>query len=597
MPSNTDELLTKYTLDPTSYVSGGQKVLGTTSTLISTLANAVKASDTLQGKVLGLSVALGTLGSAAALAAAAGLAKVTSFAIEQASSTQLLTARFAALNGSFDVATTKLAGLQSLARSKSLFSLDELQNAGGILEEAGLNVSRILPLVNTLGNALGGTQGKALAAATALRNIAEGADPLRTLRQFGISSGDFAGAGGAFNKNGKLVKDSQATFSEIESIVKRKFGNIDGYIQNTFARRVEGLKNSFDVAAAGFGTAFLGVFGKVADNVSKFFGYLSDSGRAASVGKNLATGLGDLLGKGDFFNKAISLGMAALENLPTILSESWKYLVEVGATFKTLFLSAVDSIGAGLHSVVNSAVTALYGGINSIRHTVGDLLKTASSVIGLLPGDKATQLSANLYGQGARLLMPHNDLKAPRFFEDSKGNNTLTAENAAKSLGSLGRMIEPAFLKDIFNKGRDIYHGYGGAAPDIIQKAVSTGGVYYGNKAPSDMGSRLAAGGNANPFFTSLYTPIMEQIANNTKITADNSGKDLKKFALGGGPLGQIGVTPVEFQAFRNGQRGRAGGGNQISIRVEGKSVLEEFVHQIATQAIHGAVRQGLLKT
>ena len=436
MASNTAELLTKYTLDPSSYVTGGQKVINTTSSVITSLGKAATQSDTLHGKIISLGAAFATLGTGAAIAAAAGISKITSYAIEQASSVQLLTARFAALNGSFDIAGRKLAGIQALGRNKSLFGLDELENAGGILEEAGLNVSRLLPLVNTLGNALGGTEGKAIAAANALRNIAEGADPSRTLRRFGINANDFKDAGAVFSRNGKLVKDSQATFAEIEAIIKKKFGNIDAYIENTFARRVAGLKNSFDVAAASFGNAFLSGFGKVADNVGKFFGYLTDSGVAAQVGKSLADGFDSLLGKGDFFNKAISLGVATLEKLPELLSASWKGLVEFGGILKDLLKGVINSIGLGLHNIINSAVSTLYTGLNQVRHFAGDLLKIASNVVDLLPGHDPL-LSAKLYGKGAQFQNPKNDYKFSPLLEEN-GKNILTAHNLQNKFGEAG---------------------------------------------------------------------------------------------------------------------------------------------------------------
>ena len=440
-----------------------------------------------------------------------------------------------------------------MGRTKSLFGLDELQNAGGILEEAGLNLTRVLPLVNTLGNALGGTQGKALAAANALRNIAE--EPTRRdPRQFGINASDFRSVGGVFSRNGKLVKDFEATFSEIEAIIKRKFGNVDSYLQDTFARRVAGLKNSFEVASTAFGEGFLSDVREGGGQCRELFGYLSDSSLASTVGKNLAEGFDSLLGKGDFFNKAISLGVAALDQLPTILSESWKWLTEIGATVKTLFKDAVNGIGDFLHSVINSAVSSLYSGLNTICHTAGDLLKTASSIVDLIPGhDPLT--SAKLYGQGARLLSPHNDLVAPRFFEDGKGNNTLTSDNLGKSLSALGKFAEPQFIADIFNRGREIYRGFPGQTPTAA-KAVASNVLFMGDDAAGAQ-KRFSMMANIGQvlFFTRLYEPL-QQIASATRITAENTGRDLKKFALGGGPLGQLGATPVEFQAFRTAEPG-----------------------------------------
>ena len=104
-----------------------------------------------------------------------------------------------------------------------------------------------------------------------------------------------------------------------------------------------------------------------------------------------------------------------------------------------------------------------------------------------------------------------------------------------------------------------------------------------------------AFNGDSNPlggFFTPLYDPLT-QIADNTRITATNTGINLKSFALGGGPLGQIGVTPVEFAAFRN--RG-LGGTNRVQVDVQGAGNLtrlfEEFAENIANHVVNNYARQ-----
>lgn len=63
----------------------------------------------------------------------------------------------------------------------------------------------------------------------------------------------------------------------------------------------------------------------------------------------------------------------------------------------------------------------------------------------------------------------------------------------------------------------------------------------------------------------------------------------MRRYALGGGPLGQIGVTPVELAAVRSTGTGR------VTVELRNGSSLETIFADAIADAITSMKRQGLL--
>lgn len=84
-------------------------------------------------------------------------------------------------------------------------------------------------------------------------------------------------------------------------------------------------------------------------------------------------------------------------------------------------------------------------------------------------------------------------------------------------------------------------------------------------------------------------TDPLATIERNTRQTAQNTAPDIKRFALGGGPLGQIGVAPVELAGIRRFDR------QGVVVRVDGSKNLETWVAEIVQAGILAAARQGVL--
>lgn len=95
---------------------------------------------------------------------------------------------------------------------------------------------------------------------------------------------------------------------------------------------------------------------------------------------------------------------------------------------------------------------------------------------------------------------------------------------------------------------------------------------------------------NALPESSKDIGDTSERIAKNTAQTAINTARalDLKKFALGGGPLGELGVTPVEIY-------GRGGRDRAIQVNLTGAGDLERYFADKVQQIVQQMQKQGAL--
>lgn len=80
----------------------------------------------------------------------------------------------------------------------------------------------------------------------------------------------------------------------------------------------------------------------------------------------------------------------------------------------------------------------------------------------------------------------------------------------------------------------------------------------------------------------------LARIASNTGRTADNTQKqlDYTRHAFGGGELGAMGVTPVEFAGVQAGER-------RVTVRIENGRTLEQIFADMVAQTVMQMKRQG----
>jgi hypothetical protein len=111
----------------------------------------------------------------------------------------------------------------------------------------------------------------------------------------------------------------------------------------------------------------------------------------------------------------------------------------------------------------------------------------------------------------------------------------------------------------------------------------------------SENGARPEVPSDTGPFSNTGNDDALASIAKNTERTAHNTTKmlDFRKFALGGGPLGAIGVTPVELFGGRGSARERY---RPQSVRLEvGGGDIERAMAKVVNQVILDLQRKGIL--
>lgn len=107
-----------------------------------------------------------------------------------------------------------------------------------------------------------------------------------------------------------------------------------------------------------------------------------------------------------------------------------------------------------------------------------------------------------------------------------------------------------------------------------------------------DFGYFQRGAGTAGPSLGMAGMPALQplaRIAESTRETAENTRRlvDLRKYALGGGELGEMGVTPVEFARISR----------DMVVRVEGHagSTLEQLIQDLVRKSVGELVRRKLL--
>ena len=100
---------------------------------------------------------------------------------------QRLTMTYAALTGSLDSAGQKMKYLQTYAAG-AIGHFDDLAKAGTLLEAAGLQMERFIPIIDTLSGVFGGTSEQVRELASAFGRVASGqmGEAMEVFRRFGI---------------------------------------------------------------------------------------------------------------------------------------------------------------------------------------------------------------------------------------------------------------------------------------------------------------------------------------------------------------------------------------------------------------------------
>lgn len=269
-----DELITRYTADPSGYVRGTAKV---------------SAAARHVGTAIGRSLVVGGV-------AVAGFAAVS---MKAAAEFDTMTRKFAGAFGGFDAARAMMADLEQYA-TRSAFSLEALADAATMLAVAGLDVKRFLPLVERFALVVSGVdpQGLKQVAGALMRSKGGGfGEAMEVFRRAGIGAPELAAQGIKVSKGGQVMASPDEFFRALEGAsqpLKRIADAVTGGDENTIANIGDAIGRSMRVFGQHLNDALLPKFEAFTAALTK----LVDDGKVTVLASQFANVVDSLTGSG-----------------------------------------------------------------------------------------------------------------------------------------------------------------------------------------------------------------------------------------------------------------------------------------------------------
>ena len=506
--------------------------------------------------------------------------------VEEASSIERIRLTFAALTGSLDTANQKMKFLKDYA-SGAISHFDDLAAAGKLLEAAGLNMERFIPTIDTLAGVSGKGSQAVMELAEAFSKVAGGeiGEAMRVFRDFGINAGAMAA------QSTKAMQQAggdaiAAKLLEILGVAKQKFGLFGQMMRDSTAVRFSSLLDAWKATLTKFGEAWFPLVRKITDSLTPFIDYLSESGEIGKIGEGISNAIGGLFGSnsGDGMQRGIALVMATLERLPDVISGVGNAIHSGTMALGQGIVNVYNAIGIGVANATNWMKESFVSAVNFYRLMAGQFVRAFEN-------SGIFRLVNTLYafGQAAASVVTVVAQKIGSALTTIAGQVAKFVGFIFPILGGLGKTFMGTF--DTLIKKYDVlYQKFGlfpGLDSDALKKPLSAGDINpwlakketfnpadnfgdlfqgalknlglkgytdsIGQRADEIMkgfGAFKPQSGNVDPskfgLFSGNYIP---QMAHNLAKIEEHTGAavDMKRFALGGGDLGQMGVTPAEI--------------------------------------------------
>jgi hypothetical protein len=285
MATVVDELITKYSMDPSGYVSGATVVHRTTTGLHSAIGGLSSAFSGL-GNIAGTALKAAAGGVLALGAAVVGFGV---YAVNAAADFDTLQRSLEAITGSAQRAKEVLAFAEELA-IPSIFGADQLAEAAKVLEAFQLKTERFLPVAEKLGTVFGGDATRLMEFVNALGYIQSGrtGEGLEALSRGGISRKSLEARGISFEKSGEYLGDINRLLDAIEAEVNQRFGGLAASMASGPAAQLASLWDQARRAVRQFGNELLTFVVPYVQFASQKLEQLVKSGGITELGKKVA---------------------------------------------------------------------------------------------------------------------------------------------------------------------------------------------------------------------------------------------------------------------------------------------------------------------
>jgi hypothetical protein len=513
MASVIDTLVTRYTMDPSSYESGANRVTKATQNAGSAILRMVEGPIAAIGRTVTnpINGLVGALGIGGIIAAGTGAVRA---AIDYDTMRRSLTA----VTQSAERAGQVLKYVDQLA-IPSIFTSADLGSAAKTLEAFGLQTERFLPIAEKLGTVFGGTSQDLFQFVDALGMIKGGrtGEGIESLARAGISRDQLKVRGLQFDGGGQFKGQVSQLLDAVEAEVNARFGKLSQEMASGPAARMASVFDAVGRAMRTIGDAILSVLVPAFEKVGSFIQYLVDSGAIEKV----AFGIAHMFGGADIGQglvNAIAWVVAGLQQLPAILAgvSNWfGNLAQHAAGFAGIM------IGIFTAATWMKSIGVIIEGLAALRTAFAEAGAVAIVMKELaLNGLAGLAVAAGIVAAAALA-----SVAATKAIEGGFGN-------LKNGLQNLPGVKEWAATHDQILRGYDASQSRGVSVIDQVS-------TYVANQQQG-------------------LSPL-NQIAANTAATAANTQKanDIQRSILGGGSMGAAAASPVNLTKALSGSGDR----------------------------------------
>jgi len=561
MTTVVDELITRYTVDDRSS-SAIRKIKQETNDAAKAFDNLKKASGNLASSFQSFSSSASNLKSTLggifgwltriAAIGVGGLIGLGIFSIRSAVEIDTLRRSIQGLTKDIE-RTNQIMRLARQLATESMFETGPVGEAAKRLLFFNLEVERFLPLAVNFAQGLDGTN-ETLLEFIQLLGRAKGGDLGQVfgpdgLGRFGMGRDFFAAMGLKFDKNGAFLGTVEEALAAIEKAVTSKFGDLSKAMAEGPMAKFASLMDSIKFAAAEVGAVILEKLIPVVEHLTTLFNKLAEEGVFVRIAESVMK-----LFNMDIGNGPMAAGFKWIENtlrnLPHYIEHFRNYL---GAAFEAIG-KAVKAIA--IYFIITFGVSIVSAIIRFIRfiYKLGRAMKLIIPIVRALATSMGILMVIKTAGAAALSIAAGLAIFGGAMYLAYKGLDSL--------LPDLPTMPEPPGLPSDPPKPKDF----------------------------RNPGTKLT-----NPFGTTSTAEKQQQTLNaisaSTRATAQNTKRavDLRAYALGGGDLGRLGVTPEEMSHYRKPRSNK-----EIKVRVVGDAygIIERALRDYTEEL----KREGLLR-
>lgn len=424
---------------------------------------------------------------------------LASSAVQSSVAYEQLVGRMEALTGSADLAARKLAFVQAVA-NPSNFTFTQLADAAVTMEAFGVNAERALPTVARLGMAFGAGSEQLQVLTRGLGDLASGKFlESDVAASFGLNRSMFEEQGIRFDGQGQLQSSATEALTALEAIVQERYGAIFDKMSSTGGAKLASLSDAWEKFSRAVGDGIMHAVGPSLEMLTQLVNAATSSGVLVDVVNALADGMARLLGtaSAEGMTGLIAGLFSAISHIPDLLG-----------AIGTAATSAVESISAN--------VRAVGGFLRDMVRSIG--VQATAFVAGIIG---AAQAAARLDFAGAQSALAGSKMVAD-------------AVAPIPSLPSLQGIDTSGFGKfSLLDRQQEFASRLQGALRPVESSVPDATGDFLSRQSPA--------------------VEALDKISQESAKTARNTGLmsdalSLRRQALGGGDLGQLGATPAELR-------------------------------------------------